>query len=143
RWDSALAPMTASTNAPSIFSGTPWSDTSLLTRERAVGRSSQTLYEADWQRVAAELPAYGEHVRGRMKVLGERHPFIRTEYCLEELGSQGGMFPPRRIAQMRGHHERQVSASPGKQYAILLDVAGEDEDAPEDLTAWSRERRRD
>jgi len=143
RWDSALSPMTASTNAPSIFSGTPWTDDSLLTRERATARSTHTLFEADWRRVADELPAYAEHVRGRMKVLGEGHPFIQTEYCLKELGSQGGMFPPRRLAQMRGKHERQVAASPGKQYALLLDVAGEDEDAPEDLTVWTRERRRD
>src|SRR5207244_13367479 len=46
-------------------------------------------------------------------------------------------------AHMRGSHSRLREATPGKQYALLLDIAGEDEDAPEHLEAWTRERQRD
>src|SRR5437764_971106 len=66
-----------------------------------------TVFRADWQRVAADVPAYGDHVRGRIAALGATHPFIRTEYGLEELDAAGGLFPPARQAQMRGDHARQ------------------------------------
>jgi hypothetical protein len=105
-FDAVLAPMAASTNAPLVTAGTSWSDTSLLARERRITREMGTLYEADCRRVAEEVPAYGEYVKGQIAKLGEGHPFIRTEYCLEELGAEGGLFPERRRAQMRGEHKR-------------------------------------
>jgi hypothetical protein len=114
-----------------------------LSRETAYAAERGRCYVADWRTVAAELPAYGEHVAARIAQLGETHPFIRTEYCLEELDSQGGLFPPARQAQMRGEHPRRWQAEPGKAYALLLDVAGEDEDQPEEVEARSRARRRD
>jgi len=142
-WDSRFAPMAASTNAPSVFSGTPWSAGSLLSRQTYLAEEAGTIYRADWQAVAAELPAYGDHVRSRIAQLGERHPFIRSEYCLEELDAAGGMFGPDRLAQMRGVHQRIYAATPGHAYAMLLDVAGADEDAPEGVAARAREKRRD
>lgn len=133
RWDAVFDPMAASTNAPTIFLGTVWSKHTLLARqmrylrekEREDGR--QRVFLVPWTVVAAELPAYGERVRARMDQLGERHPFIRTEYFLEELDGEQGLFPPQRIAQMRGEHPRQHRATGGKRYALLLDVAGEEE----------------
>lgn len=142
-WDSRFAPMTASTNAPTVVSGTPWAAGSLLSREMAHAEDRGRLYRADWQTVAAEVPAYGAHVQEKIAQLGAGHPFIRSEYCLEELDAAGGLFPERRQAQMRGMHARQTSATAGKTYALLLDVAGEDEDAPAGLELWSRERQRD
>ena len=81
-----------------------------------------------WPEVAAELPAYGERVRARIAQHGESHPFIRTEYELEVLDGEGGLFPPQRIAQLQGDHPRLHRAEPGKRYAGLLDVAGEEEE---------------
>ncbi len=142
-WDATFAPMAASANAPLVVSGTPWMAGSLLSRERAITRGLGTLYEADWRRVAEELPAYGAYVRAQMAKLGERHPFVRTEYELQEIGSEGGLFPPGRQAQMRGEHERQAAATAGKTYALLVDVAGEDEDQSDEVEARGREKRRD
>lgn len=142
-YDPRFGPMTASTNAPAVFSGTPWAAGSLLSRETATAAAAGTLYKAEWQRVAAEVPAYGAHVRQRIAQLGPQHPFILSEYGLQELDASGGLFSPRRQAQMHGTHARQVAGTPGSRYALLLDVAGEDEDAPADLSTWSRERRRD
>jgi hypothetical protein len=142
-WDPTFAPMAASTNAPLVTSGTPWVSGSLLSRERELCRQGGTLFEADWMRVAEEVPAYGEYVKGQVAKLGEGHPFIKSEYCLEELGSEGGLFPERRRVQMRGEHARRHEAEGGKQYALLVDVAGEDEDQPDDPGARARERRRD
>lgn len=142
-WDPTFAPMAASTNAPLVTSGTPWVSGSLLSRERVLCREMGTLFEADWRRVAEEVPAYGEYVKGQIAKLGEGHPFIKSEYCLEELGSEGGLFPERRRAQMCGEHERRHAGEAGKVYALLVDVAGEDEDQPDDPGARTREKRRD
>ena len=60
---------------------------------------------------------------------GRDHPFIRTEYFLEEIDDEGSLFGPARRAQMRGDHPRQRSATPGKVYALLMDVAGAEESA--------------
>jgi hypothetical protein len=58
----------------------------------------------------------------------EARTFIRTEYALEVLDGEGGLFPPQRIAQMQGDHPRLHRAEPGTRYAGLLDVAGEEEE---------------
>jgi len=93
-----------------------------------------------WPEVAAELPAYGDRVRERIAQHGESHPFIRTEYALEVLDGEGGLFPPQRIAQLQGDHPRIHRAEPGKRYAGLLDVAGEEEEGsgPEAFDNTSR-----
>jgi hypothetical protein len=84
------------------------------------------VWRVPWQDVAQELPAYGDRVRARIAQFGEEHPFIRTEYCLEELDGDGLFFPPDRREQLRGDHPRQRRAQPGSRYAFLLDVAGEE-----------------
>jgi hypothetical protein len=86
-----------------------------------------------WRRVAADVPAYGARVRARIAQFGAEHPFIRTEYELEELAGAGGLFGPARRAQLQGQHPRQRRATPTPAggypvYALLLDVAGEDEE---------------
>ncbi|MGI8689680.1 MAG: hypothetical protein ACR2M3_13985 [Thermomicrobiales bacterium] len=95
------------------------------------GESSSVLFSADWRAVAREVPAYGARVRRRMAELGEQHPFIRTEYCLQPLDDAGMLFDAAKQAQMRGTHPRQHRATIGEggQYALLLDVAGEAEEA--------------
>lgn len=132
-WDAVFDPMAASTNATTIFLGTVWNQNTLLARQmrhlrgRETEDGRQRVFLVPWQRVAADVPAYGDRVRARMDQLGERHPFIRTEYFLEELEGENSLFPPQRIAQLQGDHPRQHRASPGKRYALLLDVAGEEE----------------
>jgi hypothetical protein len=134
-WDAVFDPMAASTNATTLFLGTVWDRNSLLSRqlrhldelERADG--IRRVWRVTWEEVARDLPAYGERVRARIAQFGANHPFIRTEYCLEELDGEGGLFPPHRLAMLRGDHPRRREAEPGKRYALLLDVAGEEESA--------------
>lgn len=132
-WDAVFDPMAASTNAPTIFLGTVWSRETLLARQMRHARRQEAedgrrcLFLVPWQRVAADVPAYGDRVRARIEQLGERHPFIRTEYFLEELDGEDSLFPPQRLARMQGDHPRQHRATPGRRYALLLDVAGEEE----------------
>jgi hypothetical protein len=152
-WDAVFDPMAASTNATTLFLGTVWSKATLLARQMRHLRQleaqeqeqeqdgHQRVFLVPWQRVAADVPAYGERVRARMTQLGEDHPFIRTEYCLEELDGDGGLFPEHRIAQMRGDHPRQANGTSGKRYAMLLDVAGEEESGSGPLAFVSDQRR--
>ncbi len=147
RWDAVFDPMGASTNATTVFAGTVWTRSTLLARAMAATGSgigvrgketgllpvprTSNLFLADWRAVAREVPAYGARVRRRMAELGEQHPFIRTEYCLQPLDDAGMLFDAAKQAQMRGTHPRQRRANPGRveQYALLLDVAGEAEEA--------------
>lgn len=147
-WDAVFDPMAASTNATTVFSGTVWDRNGLLYRQMThlsdleTRNGLQRVWRVPWEQVAAELPAYGERVMARIAQLGADHPFIRTEYCLEPLDGEGGLFPPHRIAQMQGTHRRQHAATPGRRYALLLDVAGEEEGAT-GLAAFNDEGRRD
>jgi hypothetical protein len=132
-WDAVFDPMAASTNAPTLFLGTVWSKDTLLARQMRHLRDKEgqdgrkRVFLVPWQRVAEEIPAYGERVRARMEQLGAQHPFIRTEYFLEELDGEQSLFPPRLMAQMAGSHPRLHRATKGMRYALLLDVAGEEE----------------
>lgn len=147
-WDAVFDPMAASTNATTLFLGTVWSNTTLLARqmrhleelERQDG--VRRVWRVPWERVAAILPAYGERVRARIAQFGIDHPFIRTEYCLLELEGESGLFPPSRLSHMEGSHPRRRRAEPGKRYALLLDVAGEEE-AGADPAAFASGSRRD
>jgi hypothetical protein len=133
RWDAVFDPMAASTNATTLFMGTVWTSNTLLARqmrhlrelERADGQ--QRVFLVDWQAVAQHVPAYGKRVKERIVQFGPEHPFIHTEYCLKELDGNGGLFGPERRALMAGSHPRLAAAEPGKIYALLVDVAGENE----------------
>ncbi len=149
RWDAVFDPMGASTNATTVFAGTVWTRNTLLARamtgteDRVLSTekgdegtqhsalSTRHCFLADWRVVAREIPAYGARVRRRMAELGEQHPFIRTEYCLQPLDDAGMLFDAAKQAQMRGAHSRQrrVSLGAAGPYALLLDVAGEAEEA--------------
>jgi hypothetical protein len=143
KWYKDFAPMAASTNATTVFYGTAWTSDTLLARttrhlEQQQRRDGiRRVFRYDAGQVAEHLPAYGAHVHSQVDLLGRHHPLIRTQYYLEEIDAQGGLFPPQRRALMRGDHPRQheptspLSGSAGarRRYALLLDVAGEEEQA--------------
>jgi hypothetical protein len=93
----------------------------------------------DWERVAQDNPAYGAFVRGEIAKKGIEHPSIKTEFRLIEIDAEGGLFPERRQALMRGTHPRQLEPVPGTVYAAVLDVGGEDE-AAHDVLGGELER---
>ncbi len=74
------------------------------------------------------MPAYAAYVKEEVARLGRNHPLIKTQYFLETIDATGGLFPKMRRALMRGEHERRNEPEPGKRYALLVDVAGEDEE---------------
>jgi len=149
KWRKDFVPMAAPTNATRVFWGTVWTSKTLLARQMRAcrqqelrdGRRRVFAYDADV--VAAHLPAYGEHVRREVASLGRQHPVVRTQYYLEEIDDAAGLFPAARQALMRGEHQRQREPTPGRIYAALIDVAGQEEDAPPEGIARIDSPRRD
>jgi len=138
KWSKDFRPMAASTNAVTVLWGTAWTSTTMLAKaigplrrlEKRDGR--RRVFLVPWERVAEEVPAYGDYVRGEIQRLGRNHPLVKTQYFLENIDGEGGMFTRDRRAQMCGDHERIHAGVPGREYALLVDVAGEDEEV-EDL----------
>ena len=140
KFDKDIAPMAASTNATRVFWCTAWTSRTLLARElriareaeRRDGRKRTFVLTAD--DVATEVPAYGKFVAEQIAKFGRNHPLVRTQYYSEEIDAESGMFSAHRLALMQGSHPRQTSpsAQPGRIYALLIDVAGEDEAVADD-----------
>jgi len=133
KWEKDFGPMTASTNATTVYYGTPWTKTTLLAQQRAAATiatkrdGQRRVFRYDGEVVASIVPAYAKHLQARIEKLGRHHPLIKTQYFLEEIDAAGGLFDERRQALMRGTHVRRTEPEPGKAYAISIDVAGEDE----------------
>ena len=141
--------MGASTNVTTVLWGTAWtSETLLACTIRALRRAEdkdrvRRVFVVPWERVAKEVPAYGQYVRGEMQRLGRDHPLIKTQYCLEEIDGEGGMFPPGVRALMQGTHPRQRGPANGREYAILVDVAGESEERVDGALLRRQQPRKD
>lgn len=139
KWDKDFTPMGASTNVTTVFYGTAWTSNTFLAQTIAFLEQQQArdglrrVFKVDADEVAAEVPAYGDFVRNQTARLGRNHPLIRTQFYLETVDGTGGLFPPARRALMRGAHPRRHDPEPGHRYALLIDVAGEDENEGTEL----------
>ncbi len=137
KFDREIAPMATSKNATRVFWGTAWTSQTLLGRELRAARAAEAadgirrVFTRSAEDVCAEVPSYARHVQEIVARQGRDHPLVRTQYFSEEIDSEGGMFPSERIARMMP--ENAIYSVPpaapveGKHYALLLDVAGEDE----------------
>jgi hypothetical protein len=139
KWDKDFAPMAASTNATRVFWGTVWTSKTLLAREAKAAQEAERrdgarrVFTISANEVGEEVPEYKHYVEEQVHKLGRNHPLIKTQYFSEEIDSEGGMFPPERQALMKGKHSRLSDPLPGEVYAMLIDVAGEDEGASDEL----------
>jgi len=135
KWDKDFAPMAASTHATRVFWGTMWTGDTLLARELKLARELENqdglprAFLIGAEQVAQETPVYRRHVDEQIAKLGRQHPLVKTQYFSEELEGQAGMFPERRLSLIQGDHERLHAPKMKHIYALLLDLAGEDEGA--------------
>ena len=133
KYEKDVAPMSASTNATRVFWGTAWTSRTLLAQQLRRAREAEKrdgfrrVFHLTADDVAAEVAAYKKHVEETVERLGRAHPTVRTQYYSEEVDGEGGMFPPDRVARLRSAESIEEQAEPGRLYALLLDVAGEDE----------------
>jgi len=133
KYDKQIAPMAASTNATRVFWGTAWTEQTLLARELRLAEEAQArdgirrVFRLSAEDVRKEVPAYGAFVDEQVARLGRTHPMVRSQYFSEEISTEGGLFPPARLGLMKGSHPAQELPERGKLYALLVDLAGEDE----------------
>ncbi len=133
KYDKDIDPMAASSHAAILFAGTRWTETTLLEREyqqaleaqKQDGRQRVFFFTANDVRKC--VPEYGRHVDEAETRLGRQHPLVKTQFFCETINGEAGMFPPDRLALMQGSHSLRIEAEPGKDYAFLIDVAGQDE----------------
>jgi hypothetical protein len=139
KWDKDFTPMGASTNVTTVFYGTAWTSRTFLAHtiryleELQRKDGTQRVFKVPADRVADEVPAYGSFVKSQVERLGRNHPLIKTQFFLEEIDGSGGLFPPNRRALMHGSHARRHDPEPGHRYALLVDVAGEDENEGDEV----------
>lgn len=133
KWEKDFVPMAASSNGTTVFWGTAWTSDTLLAQtathlQHLHSRDGiRRVFRVDADQVGAEVPTYRNFVDAQVRKLGRTHPLIKTQYYLEEIDGEGGLFPVIRRSLMMGDHLRQLSPTPGHRYAFLIDVAGEDE----------------
>ena len=128
-------PMGATTNVTTVLYGTAWTADTLLEEQKQSNLAMEARdgirrhFQYEWRRVAEHNADYGRYVEGEIGRLGEAHPIIRTQYCLETLAGSAGFLSDQQLAQMRGDHTRRRVAQPGQEYVAGIDLAGEDEEA--------------
>ena len=133
KYDKQIAPMAASTNATRVFWGTAWSGQTLLARETRQALEAQArdgirrVFKLSADEVRQEVPAYGAFVDEQVRRLGRSHPMVRSQFFSEEIDFAGGLFPASRLGLMYGNHPATEIPEPNKRYALLIDLAGEDE----------------
>ena len=135
KYDKQIAPMAASTNATRVFWGTAWTGQTLLARELRAAQEAEArdgvrrVFRLGAEQVRAEVPAYGLFVDEQVARLGRSHPMVRSQFFSEEIDFAGGLFTPARLGLMQGSHAACEAPQAGKRYAMLVDLAGEDEQA--------------
>ncbi len=133
KYDKQIAPMAASTNATRVFWGTAWSAQTLLARELRAAKEAEArdgirrVFQITAEEVRREVPAYGMFVDEQIARMGRNHPMVRSQFFSEEIDFAGGLFNPSRLGLMSGSHAAIEAPLPGKRYAMLIDLAGEDE----------------
>jgi hypothetical protein len=133
KYDKQIAPMAASTNATRVFWGTAWTGQTLLARELRAAREAEArdgirrVFRIGAEEVRREVPAYGLFVDEQVARLGRSHPMVRSQFFSEEIDFSGGLFTASRLGLMQGNHPACEHPVPGRQYALLVDLAGEDE----------------
>ncbi|HPT22935.1 MAG TPA: hypothetical protein PLN80_00135 [Anaerolineaceae bacterium] len=133
KYDKQIAPMAASSNATRVFFGTAWTGETLLARELRAAKEAEArdgirrVFRLGAEEVRKEAPAYGLFVDEQSARLGRNHPLVRSQFFSEEINFENGLFGPARLGLMLGSHAAMEGPTEGKRYALLLDVAGEDE----------------
>ena len=133
--EQVFEPMRAANNATAVYIGTVrLKSDALWQKKEELQRLSlhdglQRVFFVYPSDVIAENPDYANFLQRKIDKHGRNHPIIAAEYFLEPIDADGGLFPPRRIALMRGQHERRRSPEAGKSYIITIDVGGQDEAA--------------
>lgn len=133
KFDKEITPMAASTNATIVFFGTAWTNETLLHRERKFCEEQERqdgirrVFLLTCEDVFPEVPAYKAFVMGEIAKMGRQHPTIKTQYFSEEIDAESSFIKDADIL-MAGDHESATEPAEGHIYAMMIDVAGGEEE---------------
>ena len=135
--EAVFTPMRAAHNATAVYLGTVRQTGDFLWAKKGELESATAadglprVFMVEPATVAAENPAYAAFLAEQVRRYGRHHPIVAAEYFLEPVDGRGGLFPPWRVAFMRGAHARLGGPRPGEVYVAAVDLAGQDEGAAE------------
>ncbi len=133
-----FTPMRAARNATALYLGTVRTAHDALWQKMEELRVLETqdgrprVFRVGPEQVVAANPAYGRFLDQQVARYGRYHPIVASEYFLEPLSGAGGLFPPRRLALLRGSHPRQNAPLTDWPVLALIDIGGQDEAATGD-----------
>lgn len=133
KFDRDIAPMAASTNATTVFFGTAWTSDTLLARERAFAEQKQKkdgirrVFRLTCEDVFPEVPAYKTYVEDQVAKMGRTHPTIKTQYFSEEIDAEATFIKNAEVL-MAGTHSRREAPEENEIIAMMVDVAGGEEE---------------
>jgi hypothetical protein len=140
-------PMASAKNATTVMYGTAWTGDTLLEHQIAANQEQEQRdhlrrhFQFDYQTLADINPDYARFVDAERQRLGETHPLFRTQYLLQSIADQAGLFSAAQVAQLHGHHARQSEPTAGKTYVAGLDLAGEDEQTADNAISAAQPQR--
>lgn len=138
-FDVNFKPMILSTSAPILGAGTSWATDSLLERQRARAAESESvtgikcLHVIPWDRIAEELPHYGQEVEKDISIYGLDHILIQTQYCCRPVDSAGMLLSGQECDRLIGDHPRGTAPRDGRVYVAGVDFASCREQNEEEL----------
>ena len=130
--EAVFTPMRAARNATAVYLGTVRTTADFLWAKKTELEAAEAadgirrVFMVGPEQVTAANPAYADFLDEQVRRYGRRHPIVAAEYFLEPLDGAGGLFPPARLALMRGDHPRQRDPRPGERYVATIDPAGGD-----------------
>jgi hypothetical protein len=130
-----FTPMRAASNATAVYLGTTRTQQDALWLKKTELEmlegldGARRVFRVGPEEVIAENPAYGRFLDQQVALYGRFHPIVAAEYFLEPLSGAGGLFPPRRLALLRGAHARRRAPDGAWPVLALIDVGGQDEAA--------------
>lgn len=141
-------PMGSTANVTTVLYGTAWTEDTILARQRQLNLREQpsSHFEYPWTVMAAVNPDYGTFVQAEIQRLGASHPIVRTQYLLESVDAAGRFLSPDQLLLLRGAHSRldaarSILSTQPSLYVAGIDLAGQDEEAPDQLIRRLNPRR--
>ena len=130
--ESVFTPMRAAHRATAVYLGTVRTTADFLWAKKGELEAAQAadgarrVFLVGPEEVSAANPDYAAFLDEQVRRYGRRHPIVAAEYFLEPLDGAGGLFPPWRLALMRGDHPRRRAPLPGETIVVTIDPAGGD-----------------
>jgi len=130
--EAVFTPMRAARNATAVYLGTARTTGDFLWAKKGELEAAEAndgrrrVFMTPPEVVTAANPDYAVFLAEQVRRYGRRHPIVAAEYFLEPIDGAGGLFPPARLAMMRGRHPRRRDPAPGETVVATIDLAGGD-----------------